>query len=112
MAQTLHTDDAANTHAARSAVRDHALAELADQHTADGETVKATVLRKLHRQHPAIALEDILELSVSIPTPETDSVNECLDAVLNEALEQHDAWQAPESCSGSTRAAIPATEDH
>lgn len=111
MAQTLPTDDAANTPTARSAVRDHALAALADT-PADGKAVKATVLRELHRQHPTVALEDILELSLSIPVPETDAGRECVDSVLDEAIDQHDAWQTAESSSESTRGDIPATEEY
>lgn len=77
----------------------------------DGESVKATVLRELHRQHPAIALEDILELSVLIAVPEADTVSECVDGVLDEALDQYDAWQTAESSPESARAGIPAIEE-
>jgi hypothetical protein len=95
----------------RTAVRDHALAALADT-PADGEAVKATVLRELHRQHPAMALEDILELSVSIAIPEAGTVRECVNSVLDEAIDQHDAWQTAESPSESARADIPAPEEY
>lgn len=94
----------------RTAVRDHALAALANT-SADNEAVKATVLRELHRQHPAMALEDILELSVSIAVPEGDTVRECVDDVLKEAITQHDAWQTAESSSESARAGSSATEE-
>jgi rRNA maturation endonuclease Nob1 len=94
----------------RAAIRDHALAALVET-DADGKTVKTTVLRELHRQHPAMTLEDILELSVSIAVPEADTVRECIDSVLDEALDQHDMWQTTESSSESARVGLPATEE-
>jgi hypothetical protein len=94
----------------RAAIRDTALAALADT-PADGKAVKATVLRELHRQHPVLALEDILELSVSVAIPEADIVRKSVDGVLDEALDQHDAWQTTESHSKSVGADIPATEE-
>lgn len=114
MPSSIHaTDTNAETETAsnrRAAVRDTTLAALADT-PADGEIVKATVLRELHRQHPALALEDILELSVSVAVPETDTVTESVDGVLDTALDQHDAWQTTESHSRSEGAGIPATEE-
>jgi hypothetical protein len=94
----------------RIGVRDHALAALVGT-DADKKAVKATVLHELYRRYPAMALEDILELSVSIAVPEADTVGECVDAVLKEAITQHDAWQTAEPTSGSARAGIPATEE-
>jgi hypothetical protein len=109
MSSLTHAVDTETASNRRTAVRNHALAALADT-PADGEAVKATVLRELHRQHPAMALEDILELSVSIAIPEADTVRECVGNVLDEAIDQHDAWQTAESPSKSARAIIPATE--
>jgi hypothetical protein len=111
MAPVIHTDNAGHTLIDRPSVRDRALATLAET-DADGESVKATVLRELHRQHPAMTLEDILELSVSIAVPEMDTVRECVDSVLDESIDQHDAWQIAESASQSARAGIPAAEEH
>ena len=110
MTPVIHTDNAGHTLIDRPNVRDHALAALADT-PADGETVKATVLRELHRQHPAMALEDILELSVSIAIPEADTARGCVDSVLDEAIDLYDTWQAAESSSESARAGIPAMEE-
>jgi hypothetical protein len=109
MSSSTHTTDIATASNRRTAVRDHALAALAFT-SADGEAVKATVLHELHRQHPAMALEDILELSVSIAVPESDTVSECVDDVLREAIKQHDAWQAGELPSEPARASTSATE--
>jgi hypothetical protein len=111
MTAAIHTDDGANMHIDRPNIRDRALAELAET-DADGKSVKATVLYELHRQHPAMTLEDILELGVSIAVPEADTVRECVDTVLSEAIDQHDAWRIAESASQSARAGIPATEEH
>jgi hypothetical protein len=110
MTAAIHTDDARYTLIDRPNIRDRALAALGDT-SADGEAVKATVLRELHRQHPAMALEDILELSVSITIPEVDTVRECVDDILDEAIDQHEAWQTTESSSESVRAGTPATEE-
>lgn len=110
MAPVIHTDDAEHTLIDRPNIRNHALAALADTST-DDEAVKATVLRELHRQHTAMTLEDILELSVSVAIPEVDTVRECVDGVLDEALDQYDAWQTAESSSESVRAGIPAMEE-
>jgi hypothetical protein len=46
----------------RTAIRDRALAALADADT-DSETVKATVLRECYRQQPSVSFEDVLELN-------------------------------------------------
>jgi ElaB/YqjD/DUF883 family membrane-anchored ribosome-binding protein len=110
MSSSTHTTDTTTASNRRTAVRDHALAALVDT-SADGEVVKATVLHELHRQYPTMALEDILELSVSIAVPEANTVRECVDSVLNEAIKQHDAWQTRESTSKSARAGVSATEE-
>jgi hypothetical protein len=111
MSSSAHAADTETASNRRAAVRDRALAALADTH-ADGEAVKATVLRELHRQHPTMALEDILELSVSIAAPEAETVRECVDSVLDEAINQYAAWQTAESPPESTRADIPAPEEY
>jgi hypothetical protein len=110
MSTSTHATDTATASNRRTAVRDHALAALAETDT-DGKAVKATVLRELHRQHPAMVLEDILELSVSIAVPEADTVRGCIDSVLDEAIDQHDAWQTAESSPEAVRADVPATEE-
>lgn len=110
MSTSTHATDTATGGNRRTAVRDHALAALAETDT-DSETVKATVLHELHRQHPAMTLEDILELSVSIAVPEADTVRERIDTVLDEAIDQHKAWQTGESSSESAKAGVPVTEE-
>jgi rRNA maturation endonuclease Nob1 len=111
MSSSIHAADTETASNRRAAVRDHALAAVAET-DADGETVKTAVLRELYRQHPAIALEDVLELNVLIAVPEDNTVREYVDDVLDTALDQHDAWETVESHSESARAGIPATEEH
>ena len=104
------TTETASNH--RAAVRDHALAALAGT-DADGETVKATVLREVHRQQPSVSLEDTLELNVAVSVPESGPLSERVDAVLSETVEQRGDWaNTPLADGGNENTSGPATEVH
>lgn len=60
-------------------------------------TVTATTLRALHRHHPHVTLEDVLELRVLIDPDGTDRdtpLGERVDTVLEAALTELTAWNA------------------
>jgi hypothetical protein len=92
MIPTIHPDDATATGTLRAAIREHALAAISSHDPTDGSQIKATVLHELHRQHPEIDLEDILELNVLVSVPESGALDERVDAVLSTASDQYDGW--------------------
>ena len=113
MSSSTHAADtktgAAKNH--RAVVRDHALAALAETN-ADGEAVKATVLRELYRQQPTISLEDTLELNAVVKPPEAGPLDERIGTVLSEAVEQYDDWTTTSTAPAGDNTSVPATEDH
>lgn len=110
MSSSSHTADSETGSNQRAAVRDHALAALADTH-ADGEIVKVTVLRELYRHHPAVTLEDTLELNVVVAAPEPGPLDECVDTVISEAVAQLDGWVDTASAVLGENTSLPATEE-
>jgi hypothetical protein len=110
MSSTTSTAEVASNR--RTAIYDHALVVLAET-DADGEVVKTTVLRELYRQQPTVSLEDVLELNMVVAVPEPGPLAERVDAVLSEAVAQHDSWtDTPQAPPASENTSIPATEEH
>lgn len=73
------------------AVRTDVLTTLAERsETLTPTQITATTLRALHRHHPQITLEDVLELrvlldsTVSCETPPTEQVDTIIEAALTE----------------------------
>jgi hypothetical protein len=96
----------------RTAIRDRALAALADADT-DSETVKATVLRECYRQQPSVSFEDVLELNAVVAVPEPGPLKERVATVLTEAIAQHDSWtDTPQAPPASENTSEPVTEAH
>jgi hypothetical protein len=106
MTPTIHPGDATATDTLRAAVREHALAAISNHKPTDGSLIKATVLHELHRQHPEIELEDILELNVLVSVPESGALDERVDAVLSAASDQYDGWTTSPSTPGRAPASI------
>lgn len=80
---------------------------------ADGEAVKTAVLHALYRHHPAVSLDDALELNVLVATPEPGPLEERVATVLTEAIAQHDSWtETPQAPPASEDTFVPATEGH
>lgn len=109
MPATTYTAETASNR--RTVVRDHALAALAET-DADSETVKATVLRELYRQQPAVSLEDVLELNVLVAVPEPGPLDERVAAVLTEAVAQHDGWADTAPAALTENTSLSVTEGH
>jgi hypothetical protein len=106
MTPTIHPDDTTATNALRAAVREHALAAVSGHDPIDGDQIKTTVLHELHRQHPEINLEDILELNVLVSVPESGTLDERVDAVLSAASNQYNGWTTSPSAPDGALASI------
>lgn len=104
MTPTIHQDGTTATNALRAAVREHALAAISSHDPTDGDQIKAAVLRELHRQHPEIDLEDILELNVLVSVPESGTPDERVDAVLSAASNQYGGWTTSPPAPGGALA--------
>ena len=112
MSSTTHAADTAKTASNhRDDVRDHALAALSDT-DADGEIVKATVLREHYRHQPTVSLEDTLELNAVVKPPEAGPLDERIGTVLSEAVEQYDDWTTTSPAPAGDNTSDPATETY
>lgn len=110
----MRTENDSSGSSYRATVRRHACEALSDQSHPDSESVKETVLQVLHRHHPEIALEDVLELNVLVSPPESGSFEERVDAVLIDALEQSEtpSTNEPGSTPGTRGTAVVSHGEH
>lgn len=110
MTHTPDTTETASNH--RDGVRDHALAALSDT-DADGEIVKATMLREHYRHQPTVSLEDTLELNAVVEVPEAGPLNDRIETVLSEIANQYNDWRTTSPVSpASENTSDPTTEGH
>lgn len=75
-------------------VRRDVLTTLAERETLTPTQVTAMTLRALHRHHPQVTLEDVLELRVLLDSPmcRESPPTEQVDTVLAAALSELTAW--------------------
>ena len=63
----------------------------------DSSEVKGAVLQEYRRQHPAVSLDDILELNTMISVPEANAIGEQAESVLSQAIKHHTKWMGQPS---------------